>query len=581
MRTPREEVLISLLASAAMLASSVCLCAEKGEASGYRIFDGKPKSFVVCGYSTSFRWPAMLREKLDRMTGGERIYHVLNAAVGGSPVSRWIDVEAGTPKRPYNLMLQRFFGKDVGIAIPPRRGMRRIGDSVPKPTVALCQQSLQGIQRADGKITPRAGPVFSKGDKHGTEVGARAFGRLAEMLHKDGCKLVFIAAHIYKEGMEPNIGNERFALDALMKKGLPYIRRGPDVWTPTKRGFPELFARDRRHPNERGAAVMAQAWFETLLAHDGLPVPEWSKRTSASEAREPSPSPARAQRPRRRPPRRQHDPNVERIEDIVFGSGGGRELRLDIIRPKEKPKSPMPVVVWVHGGAWRAGSRKGGPAGVLASKGYFVASIEYRLSQEATFPAQIEDCKCAIRYLRAHAKKYNIDSDHIGVWGSSAGGHLVALLGTSGDVEELEGKGGWQDQSSRVQAVCDWFGPTDFPKMGGRHDDINSPECQLVGGSYTEKADVVRAANPITYVSCDDPPFLIMHGEEDRTVPINQSELLDEALTKAGVEVTFVRVKNAGHGFRQRPGGPRMQPGREEMQEEITAFFDRHLKKQK
>lgn len=212
---------------------------------------------------------------------------------------------------------------------------------------------------------------------------------------------------------------------------------------------------------------------------------------------------------------------------------------------------------------------------MLAAHGYFVASVEYRLSQEAKFPAQIEDCKCAIRYLRAHAKKYNIDPDRIGCWGSSAGGHLVALLGTSGGVKELEGKGGWQDQSSRVQAVCDWFGPTDFPKMGGSHNDINSPECQLIGGSYTEKADVVRAANPITYVTRDDPPFLIMHGENDNTVPIGQSELLDEALKKAGVEVTFVRVKNAGHGF----GGAGTEPSREEIQKQIIAFFDKHLKK--
>ncbi|MDP2894930.1 MAG: alpha/beta hydrolase [bacterium] len=275
---------------------------------------------------------------------------------------------------------------------------------------------------------------------------------------------------------------------------------------------------------------------------------------------------------RRAPPATQ---TVERIEDVVFGTGGGRELRLDIIRLKEPAKSPMPVVVWVHGGAWLGGSRKGGPATILAGQGYFVASVEYRLSQEAKFPAQVEDCKCAIRHLRAHAKKYNIDPDRIGCWGLSAGGHLVALLGTSGGVKELEGKGGWQDQSSRVQAVCDWFGPTDFPKMGGSHNDINSPECQLIGGSYTEKADVVRAANPITHVTADDPPFLIMHGENDNTVPIGQSELLDEALKKAGVEVTFVRVKNAGHGF----GGAGTEPSREEIQKQIIAFFDKHLKR--
>ncbi len=288
-----------------------------------------------------------------------------------------------------------------------------------------------------------------------------------------------------------------------------------------------------------------------------------------------------AQNPQGGQPSGRPDPDVERIEDIVYGTGGGRELRLDIVRPKKQTESPMPVVVWVHGGAWLAGSRKGGPATTLANHGYFIASIEYRLSQEATFPAQIEDCKCAIRYLRAHAKKLNIDPNRIGVWGPSAGGHLVALLGTSGSAEELEGKGGWQDQSSRVQAVCDWYGPTDFTKMRGSHDDINSPECQLVGGSLTEKAHLVRAANPITYVTPDDPPFLVMHGEEDRTVPINQSELLFDALKQAGVAVTFIRVKNAGHGFGRGVAGAPMQPSREELQQQIIAFFDKHLKTRK
>jgi acetyl esterase/lipase len=275
-----------------------------------------------------------------------------------------------------------------------------------------------------------------------------------------------------------------------------------------------------------------------------------------------------------RPQAASRSQGVGRVNDIVYGKGGERELRLDIIRPATQGEAPLPLVVWVHGGAWLAGSKQGGPAGSLAAQGYVVASVEYRLSGEAIFPAQIEDCKCAIRYLRAHAKKYGIDPDRIGVWGSSAGGHLVALLGTSGGVKELEGKGGWQDQSSRVQAVCDWFGPTDFNEMRGSHSDINSPECKLVGGSLTEKADLVRAANPITYVTPDDPPFLIMHGEDDRTVPINQSELLNDALKKAGVEVTFVRVKNAGHGF-----GGGSEPNSQEIRRQILAFFDRHLKK--
>jgi len=301
-------------------------------------------------------------------------------------------------------------------------------------------------------------------------------------------------------------------------------------------------------------------------------------KPATTQATQPEPSRETKRDEQSRGRRPDLPPDIEQIEDIVYGTGGSRELHLDVIRPKTEPPSPIPVVVWVHGGGWLGGSRKGGPALFLASHGYFVAGIEYRLSHEAKFPAQIEDCKCAVRYLRAHARRYNIDPQRIGAWGPSAGGHLVALLGTSGGIEELEGNGGWQEQVSRVQAVCDWFGPTDFTKMGGSHDDVNSPECQLVGGSLADKADVVRAANPITYITPDDPPFLIMHGEDDTTVPVNQSELLYDALKKAGVEATFVRVKNAGHGFGQRPGGRATEPSREEIHRQVVEFFDKHLK---
>ena len=270
---------------------------------------------------------------------------------------------------------------------------------------------------------------------------------------------------------------------------------------------------------------------------------------------------------------------VEMIRDVVFGNGGERELKLNIIRPKEKPAEPTPVVVWIHGGAWRAGSKEGTPTLALAQKGYFTASISYRLSQEAKFPAQIEDCKCAIRWLRAHAKEYGINPDRIGVWGSSAGGHLVALLGTSGGVADLDGKGGWADQSSRVQAVCDFFGPTDFTRMmEGRstmdHYAANSPESQLIGGPVLDNKDKCAKANPITYVTPDDPPFLIVHGEQDTTVPINSSVLLDEALRKAGVEATFVRVKGGGHGFRGNT-----DPSPQRINEMVIEFFDKHLKR--
>jgi acetyl esterase/lipase len=281
-------------------------------------------------------------------------------------------------------------------------------------------------------------------------------------------------------------------------------------------------------------------------------------------------APAWGQAPNPAPPKLE----VQLVRDVEYGAGGGRPLTLHILRPRPQPKEPMPVIVWVHGGAWLGGDKNSG-LGMLtrfAERGYFCVSIEYRLSQEATYPAQIEDCKCAIRFLRAKAKEYHLDPDRIGVWGSSAGGHLVALLGTSGGVKELEGKGGWAGFSSRVTAVCDWFGPTDFLKMDAagsriRHDAADSPESRLVGGPIQENKAKVARANPITYVTKDDPPFLIMHGDRDELVPFNQSELLRDALKKAGVDVTFELVMGAGHGL----GGPAVNS-------RVDAFFDRHLR---
>jgi acetyl esterase/lipase len=261
--------------------------------------------------------------------------------------------------------------------------------------------------------------------------------------------------------------------------------------------------------------------------------------------------------------------SVEMVRDVEFGTGGDRTLRMHILRPKKAPEQPMPVVVWIHGGGWQGGNKDSG-IGRLASyaeRGYFCASVEYRLSQEAIFPAQIEDCKCAIRFLRAKAKQFNLDPDRIGVWGSSAGGHLVALLGTSGYVKELEGKGGWPDFSSKVQAVCDFCGPSDLVKIVGNSEGAQGPVGKLLGGPVPEKKELGTLASPITHVSKNAPPFLIVHGDEDKVVPLNQAEILAEALKKAGVPVTLHVAKGQGHGL----GGP-------EVERVVREFFDKTLK---
>lgn len=246
------------------------------------------------------------------------------------------------------------------------------------------------------------------------------------------------------------------------------------------------------------------------------------------------------------------------LRDVVYGSGGGRDLKMHLVLPKKKSDSPTPMVVWIHGGGWRSGNKESGLRRLipLIDDGIAGATIEYRLSGEAIFPAQIHDCKCAIRYLRAHAKELNINPDRIAVSGSSAGGHLAALMGTSGGDEYLEGDGGWEEQSSRVQAVLDLYGPTDFNafvrEIGFEaHARDDSPESLLIGGAVALYPEKVSQLNPIKYVDASDPPFLIIHGMEDRTVPLNQSELLQAALVKAGVKCKLHLIENAGHGGRE------------------------------
>ncbi|MCF7784759.1 MAG: alpha/beta hydrolase [Prosthecobacter sp.] len=278
---------------------------------------------------------------------------------------------------------------------------------------------------------------------------------------------------------------------------------------------------------------------------------------------------ARAQQQQRAPE------GVKGLRDLVYVEGGHERQKLDLYLP-EKAEGPLPLIIWVHGGGWQNGSKDGCPplrAGFVA-QGYAVASINYRLSGHAVFLAQIEDCKAAIRWLRAHAKEYSLDPQRFGVWGSSAGGHLVALIGTSGDVKEFD-VGANLDQSSRVQAVCDYYGPTDFtvfvttPGYESHATDA-SPEAKLIGGAVMKNKDKAARVNPITYVSKDDPPFLMVHGDKDPTVPINQSQLLFDALKMTEVSAHFHTIHGAGHG------GPGFAG--KNIDEMVSQFFAERLK---
>ena len=250
---------------------------------------------------------------------------------------------------------------------------------------------------------------------------------------------------------------------------------------------------------------------------------------------------------------------IERRNLDYAGTENPRQ-QLDLLLPprsKNGKQKRLPVVAFIHGGAWRAGDKRGGLARVapfVRSGGYAGVSIGYRLSLEAQWPAQIHDCKAAIRWLRANADKYGLDADRIAVWGTSAGGHLVAMLGTSADVPSLEGTvGPHATISSRVRCVIDFFGPTEFLSMNSfpsriDHDAADSPESQLVGGPIHERKDAVRSASPIAHVSARDAPTLLVHGSADALVPFDQSVQLDRALRQAGVESRFIRIEGGGHG---------------------------------
>jgi acetyl esterase/lipase len=247
------------------------------------------------------------------------------------------------------------------------------------------------------------------------------------------------------------------------------------------------------------------------------------------------------------------DDSVDKYLNLEYARPDGHALHLDLYVPKGAT-GPLPLVMWVHGGGWLAGDRSDGFFLPVVKSGFAVASIDYRLSQVAIFPAQIYDCKAAVRWLRANAAKYNINPNKIGAAGASAGGHLVALLGTTNGDPQFEGNEGATGVSSDVQAVVDYFGPTDFTAI--RQDatpeqtrNLSDPVTRLFGGPVSERMDLARLASPMAHVSSKACPFFIVQGDQDNIVPPSQSVHLNDALKKAGVLSELVIVKGAGHGF--------------------------------
>lgn len=249
--------------------------------------------------------------------------------------------------------------------------------------------------------------------------------------------------------------------------------------------------------------------------------------------------------------------------DQPYAGNENPKQAVDVYLPKLRTSDkPLPVIALIHGGGWVNGDRLGyGALAIqLARTGHYAAiTVGYRLTKEAHWPSQIHDCKAAIRWIRAHAKELNLDADKIAVWGSSAGGHLSSLLGTSGDVKEVEGDlGPYTTFSSRVTCVINQCGPEDFTQSlmfekDGKPVAKDDAVSGLLGGSYTEKHAEAVAASPVTYVTKDDPPFITFHGTKDMRVAYLHAEAIHTALQKAGVPSLLVPITDGGHGSVNNP----------------------------
>lgn len=269
------------------------------------------------------------------------------------------------------------------------------------------------------------------------------------------------------------------------------------------------------------------------------------------------------------------DPTLATVtRELTYCKAGSTDLRMDAYVPAKSTGRPFPALIYIHGGAWITGDKDEGPIEAdlpeLLARGYAVFSINYRLGPLNQFPSQIQDCKCAVRSLRANAARHNIDPARIGVWGSSAGGHLAALLGTTNGSADFEGFSGYPEASSAVQAVATYFGPTDLTTSDwGFFDKLG---FLVVFGTSKNW----RKASPITYVTKDDAPFFIVGGDRDDRVDVRQSQWFYAKLQSVGVPSELLIVKNSDHEFA--PKGGALQPSRAAVTNRLADFFDKNIR---
>ena len=264
-------------------------------------------------------------------------------------------------------------------------------------------------------------------------------------------------------------------------------------------------------------------------------------------------------------------------QGVEYANPDGQHLKLDIAHPATlegtAAEGPFPAVVCIHGGGFRAGdlSEFGATCELLARKGYVAVTIDYRLAPKYPFPAAVEDCKAAVRWLRGNAEANHIDPKRIGVVGASAGGALAHFLGVTADKKEYEGDGGNSDQSSQVQCVVSFFGPSDFTKSYDKSEDAAEVLPLYLGGNLEEARERHIEASPLTYVNKDDAATLCIHGTNDTYVALEQSQFMVDKLKAAGVEAKLLVMQSAGHGFEGEDY--------DKADAAMIKFLDAHLKK--
>jgi acetyl esterase/lipase len=274
-------------------------------------------------------------------------------------------------------------------------------------------------------------------------------------------------------------------------------------------------------------------------------------------------------------------PQIATDENVLYREAGGEKLMMDFAYPADT-STKKPAILFIHGGGWRGGNRAAYKNEIrrAAEKGYVAATVSYRLTQadkdgkaKVPFPAQVHDVKAAVRYLRENADKYGIDPDRIGATGGSAGGHLSLMLGVTDADDGLEGLEGGDDEnapSSRVQAVVNVFGPTDMPRLRETSQGAAPIVATFLAGTPETAAEHYRQASPVTFVSKDDPPTLTIHGRDDKLVPPDQAERLDERMRQVGAVHELLLLDKQGHGF---TGEANVRAS-----EAMYRFFDEHLK---